>query len=104
MVKRKSTRRVKWKKKEIQKLVFEIIVLALIAIFPSKVLIMENDTNLKLLSIGIILTIVLGGYNMFKSIFKNPVVEELKEANRLAKEQLDIEKAKMKEEERKRPY
>jgi hypothetical protein len=91
-------------RKEIQKLVFGIIVLVLIAIFPSKVLIMENNTNLKLLSIGIILTIVLGGYNMFKSIFKNPVVEELKAANRLAKEQLDIEKAKMKEEERKRPY
>lgn len=88
-------------RKEILKLVFAIIVLVLIAIFPSKVLIMENDTNLRLLSIGIILTIVLGGYNMFKSIFKNPVVEELKEANRLAKEQLDIEKTK-REEEKKR--
>ena len=88
-------------RKQILKLVFAIIVLVLIAIFPSKVLIMENDTNLRLLSIGIILTIVLGGYNMFKSIFKNPVVEELKEANRLAKEQLDIEKTK-REEEKKR--
>ena len=88
-------------RKEILKLVFAIIVLVLIAIFPSKVLIMENDTNLRLLSIGIILTIVLGGYNMFKSIFKNPVVEELKEANRLAKEQLDIKKTK-REEEKKR--
>lgn len=88
-------------RKEILKLVFAIIVLVLIAIFPSKVLIMENNTNLRLLSIGIILTIVLGGYNMFKSIFKNPVVEELKEANRLAKEQLDIEKTK-REEEKKR--
>jgi len=70
------------------KLVVAIIVLALIAILPLKVLFTETDTNLRLLAIGILLSIVLGGYNMIKSLFGSAEVEELKNANRLKEREI----------------
>ena len=48
------------------KSIFAIIALVLIAIFPSKVLFTESDTNLRLLAIGIILSIALGGFGMLR--------------------------------------
>ena len=83
-------------RKEIRKLVFAIIALVLIAIFPFKVLFTESDTNLRLLAIGIILTIVLGGWNMLKSFFKESAlsrqVSALEEANRLTIQKMEDEK------------
>ena len=49
-------------------LVVAIIALVLIGIFPLTVLLMESDSNLRLLAISIILSVVLGGYNMFKEL------------------------------------
>jgi len=75
-------------RKEILKIVFAIIALVLIAIFPFKVLFTESDTNLKLLAISIILTIVLGGWNMLKSLSRSVEAEELKKMNRLKEEEI----------------
>jgi len=57
-----------------------IIFLGIIAYFPCKVLRTETDPNLQLLAIGIILTIVLGGVNMLKSLFKSAEVKTLEKA------------------------
>ena len=76
-------------RKDILKLVVAIIVLALIAILPLKVLFMDTATNLRLLASGIILSIVLGGYNMIKSLFGSAEAEELKKANILKEKELD---------------
>ena len=75
-------------RKEILKSVVAIIALVLIAIFPLKVLFTESDTNLRLLAIGIILTIVLGGWNMLKFLFGSTEAEELKKMNRLKEEEI----------------
>ena len=77
-------------RKDILKLVVAIIALALIAILPLRVLFTGADTNLKLLASGIILTIFLGGYNMIKSLFGSAVAEELKKANRLNEQKLEL--------------
>lgn len=77
-------------RKEILKLIVAIIVLALIAVLPLMVLFTETDTNLRLLASGILLTIFLGGYNMIKSLFRNTVAEELKEANRLKEQEVTL--------------
>ena len=61
-------------RKDIPKFVAAIIILAIIAYFPCEVLRTETDPNLRLLAIGIILTIVLGGVNMLKSLFKRDEV------------------------------
>lgn len=84
---------IKWyfgkkERKEILKFAGAIIGLAVIAYFPSKVLYTETDPNLQLLAIGIILSIVLGGWNMLKSLFRSAVAEELKKANELLREQI----------------
>ena len=75
-------------RKEILKFVVAIIALVLIAIFPLKVLFTESDINLRLLAIGIILTIVLGGWNILKSLFRSAEAEELKKMNRLKEEEI----------------
>ena len=75
-------------RKEILKFVGAIIVLGIIAYFPCNVLATETNPNLQLLAIGIILTIVLGGYNMIKSLFGSAEVEELKNANRLKEREI----------------
>ena len=63
-----------------------IFVLAIIAIPPLKVLFMETNTNLQLLAIGIVLSIVLGGWNMLKSLFRSAEAKALEKANKLAEE------------------
>lgn len=54
-----------------------IIYLSILAYFA------ETNTNVMLLVIGIILTAILGWYNMFKSLFKSAEAIALEEANRL---------------------
>lgn len=61
-------------RKEILKFAGAIIFLGIIAYFPCKVLSTETDPNLQLLATAIILTIVLGGVNMLKSLFKSDEV------------------------------
>lgn len=51
-------------RKAIFKLVVAIFILVLFAILPLKVYLTETDPNVRLLSIGIILSIFLGGCNM----------------------------------------
>ncbi len=69
-------------------LVVAIIFLGIIAYFPCKVLSTETDPNLQLLATAIILTIVLGGGNMLKSLFRSAEAEELKKMNRLKEEEI----------------
>lgn len=67
-------------------LVAVIFVLAIITIPPLKVLFMEPNTNLQLLAIGIVLSIVLGGWNMLKSLFRSAEAKALEKANRLVEQ------------------
>jgi hypothetical protein len=72
-------------------LVVAIIALVLIGIFPLTVLLMESDSNLRLLAIGIILSIVLGGYNMLKELLGFPPLEFWNEVdNRTIKNKKEI--------------
>lgn len=73
-----------------------IFILVIIAIPPLKVLFTETNTNLQLLAIGIILTIVLGGGNMLKSLFKSAEADALEKANRLKAQEIELLKKQMK--------
>jgi hypothetical protein len=73
-------------RKEIPKFACTIIVLVIIAYFPAKVLYTETEPNLQLLAIGIILTIVLGGWNMLQSLFRSAEAKALEKANNLDEE------------------
>ena len=105
------------KTKVLLELVVVIPVLVSIVILTLRVYSAETDSNVRLLAIGIILSAFLGGYNMFKSLFRSGTAKEFEKANKLKeqeietlKEQLDIEKerrgeeieAKKKEEEAKK--
>ena len=70
-------------RKTILELIVVIIVLASIVILTLNVYFTETEPNVRLLAIGIILSAFLGGYNMFKSLFRSAEAEELRKANRL---------------------
>jgi len=105
-------------RKTILELAFVIFPLALIVILPLKVCFTETDLNVKLLAVGIILSVLLGGYNMLK-LFRRDREIELKEQEiaqrdrqiaqkdveiELLKKKVDIEEERRKEERSKEPW
>jgi uncharacterized protein YacL len=72
--------------KKVVKLFGVIFVLLLVAYFPVYVLCTETKSNLQLLAIGIILSIVLGGFNMLKSLFRSETTKAIEKANKLTEE------------------
>jgi hypothetical protein len=77
-------------RKAILELVVVIFVLALIVYLTGKFYLAKDDPDVGLLAIGIILTAFLGGFSMIKSLFESAEVKELKKANRLKEQEIEL--------------
>jgi hypothetical protein len=77
-------------RKTILELVVVIFVIVLIVCLTGKFYLAKGDPDVGLLALGIILTAFLGGSSMINSLFESAEVKELKKANSLKEQEIEL--------------